>query len=149
MWADPEVVKHISGKVSNREDSWRRLLSLAGSWPLLGYGYWVVTDRTAGQFLGTVGFGEFLRDISPLFAGRPEAGWVFARHAHGKGFATEAMKAAMAWGLARFGDACPVAIVDPDYPATIRVGEKCGFVKGPLTRYHDEPCLILEYLPPD
>ena len=145
MWADPEVVKHISGKVSDKEESWRRMLSLSGSWPLLGYGYWVVVDKNDEKFVGIAGFGELLREISPSFIGRPEAGWVFARHAHGRGIATEAMQAAMSWGLARFGKVKPVAIVDPDYPATIRVAEKCGFVKGPLTQYHGEPCLILEY----
>ena len=145
MWADPVVVEHISGVVATRSESWGRLMSHAGSWPISGFGYWVVVEKASQKFVGIIGFGEMMREIEPSLIGKPEAGWVLAQWAHGKGFATEAMTAAMAWGLEKFGDARMVAIVDPAYKPTLRVAEKCGFKEWVLTTYKDEPCMILEY----
>ncbi len=145
IWADPVVVEHISGVASSRSESWLRLMSHAGAWLINGFGYWVVIEKTSGQFVGHVGFGEMLRDIEPSIEGQPEAGWVLAQWAHGRGYATEAMREAMGWGLVRFGDVRPVAIISPDYLATRRVAQKCGFADKVLTTYKDKPCLIMEY----
>ena len=69
------------------------------------------------------------RDIEPALGDQPEAGWVLAPWAHGKGYATEAMSAALAWGDGQFGDMPVVCITAPENPASIRVAEKCGFRK--------------------
>ena len=147
MWADPEVVAHISGVVRTRSESWFRLMSHAGAWPINGFGYWVVVEKASGKFAGHVGFGEMMREIEPSIEGQPEAGWVLAQWAHGKGYATEAMQAALEWGLPRFGGTAPVAIMDPDYLPTRRVAQKCGFVKKSLATYKGEPCLMMEWQP--
>jgi len=106
MWADPEVVRYITGKPSTREESWRRLNRHVGHWCLLGYGFWVVEDRETGAYLGEVGFADFLRDIQPPLVGIPEIGWVLPRSAHGRGLATETVAAAIEWGE-RFADSLP------------------------------------------
>ncbi len=144
MWADLAVVEHISGVVSTRSESWLRLMAHAGAWPINGFGYWVVVEKSSGQFAGHVGFGEMRREIEPSIEGQPEAGWVLASWAQGKGYATEAMGAALDWGRPRFGDVKPVAIMDPDYLPTRRVAQKCGFVEKVRTTYKGGPCLIME-----
>src|SRR3954471_2867828 len=48
MWADPAVVRHITGKPSTPEESWSRLLRYGGLWTLLGFGYWLVEEREVG-----------------------------------------------------------------------------------------------------
>lgn len=145
MWADPVVVKHISGVVATRSESWARLKMLAGSWPLIGLGSWAVEEKVSGRFVGNVGFADFKRKIEPRFGEQPEAVWVLAQWAHGCGFATEAMGAAMDWGLPRFNGVKPVCIIDPDYGATRRVAQKCGFEDKVLTTFKDMPTLIMEY----
>ncbi len=145
MWADPLVVEHISGIVATRTESWGNLMKQAGSWILQGIGYWVVIEKSSKKYIGIVGFSDFRREIEPSLQGAPEAGWVLVPSAHGKGYATEAMQAGMAWGLPRFGGVKPVCIIDPDYAATKRVAEKCGFVDKVLTTYKGEPTLIMEY----
>jgi RimJ/RimL family protein N-acetyltransferase len=35
--------------------------------------------------------------MQPSLGSAPEAGWVMAPRAHGKGYATEAVRAALAW----------------------------------------------------
>ncbi|MCF6302735.1 MAG: GNAT family N-acetyltransferase [Devosiaceae bacterium] len=145
MWADPVVVKHISGVVSTRNESWIRLMSHAGAWPINGFGYWIVIEKNSDRFVGIVGFGEMKRDITPSIEGQPEAGWVLAQWAHGRGFATEAMQGAMKWGLKQFGGVKPVAIMDPGYAPTRRVAQKCNFVDKELTVFKGDSCLIMEY----
>ena len=128
MWADPEVVRHISGVPASREQSWSRLLRYSGHWTLLGYGYWLVEERETGEFVGEVGFADFHRDIQPSLDGIPELGWVLARRAHGKGYATEAVLASLRWAKAHFTPSTQIAcIIAPSNVASVRVAEKCGF----------------------
>jgi RimJ/RimL family protein N-acetyltransferase len=145
LLADPIVARHIGGKPLSREESWRKYMSLDGSWNLLGFGYWDVFEKTSGSYVGYVGFSEFLRQTEPPIEGRPEIGWVVALDAQGKGYATEAAKATMSWGLHHFDGVRPVCIMETDYPATYRVAEKCGFVKLALTEYHGVEMLLMEH----
>ena len=96
MWSDPLVTKHISGRPSTTEEAWARVLKNAGHWTLLGFGF-VIREKQTGRFVGEAGFADFKRDVQPSFEGSPEAGWVLMPWAHGNGFATEAMRGALAW----------------------------------------------------
>lgn len=96
LWADPQVVRYIGGTPRDREDSPGRLMRYVGHWALLGYGYWAVRDKLSGEYLGSIGFSNFLRDITPALDA-PEMGWTLVSSAHGKGYATEALRAALAW----------------------------------------------------
>lgn len=125
MWGDPEVVRFIGGIPSKPEDTWARLLRYAGHWSLLGFGSWVVRDKER-NFVGDVGLFDFHRDIEPPLD-VPEVGWVFAKRAHGKGYATEAVQRILAWGEERFGPRTYSCIIDHDNVASHRVAEKCGF----------------------
>ena len=102
LWSDPVVIRYIGGIPLTPEDVWKRLLQYAGHWLLLGFGYWVVEEKVTGNFLGEVGFADLKRAIEPPLGNSPEAGWVFASSAHGKGFATEAVQAIHIWGANHF-----------------------------------------------
>jgi RimJ/RimL family protein N-acetyltransferase len=95
--ADPEVVRYLGGAAISREETWRRILATVGAWHVLGYGYWAVERKDRDGIIGHVGFSDFKRDLSPSIEGVPEMGWVFARDAHGQGFASEAVTAALRW----------------------------------------------------
>lgn len=136
MWADPKVVEYISGKPSTREMSFSRLLRYAGHWELLDYGYWVIEDRETGRFIGEAGFADYRREITPSMDGMPELGWALVPSAHGKGLATEAVSAAIAWGREHFGAGRTIAcIVSPENVASVRVAEKAGFTLKTTTQY--------------
>jgi len=126
MWRDPVVTRHF-GRSFTRGESWTRFLRSVGLWPILGYGYWAVEDRATGDYLGLVGLADFERDI-PEIAGIPEAGWVLAAAAHGRGLATELVAAMMAWADAAIDAPQTCCIIDPGNQGSIRVAEKSGFV---------------------
>jgi ribosomal-protein-alanine N-acetyltransferase len=65
------------------------------------FGEYAVERREDGVFLGMVGLAR-LDEANPLFPG-VEAGWQLARHAWGRGYATEAARAAMDDGFRRIG----------------------------------------------
>ncbi|MBZ4422470.1 GNAT family N-acetyltransferase [Myxococcus sp. RHSTA-1-4] len=144
LWADPEVTRHITGKPSTEEETWARLLRYVGHWALLGFGYWVVRERATGRFVGEVGFADFKRDLTPSIAGVPEAGWALAPWAHGKGYATEAVRAAHTWCEARFGAIRTVCIIAPENTASLRVAARCDFKEVTRTTYKGEPSILFE-----
>jgi RimJ/RimL family protein N-acetyltransferase len=143
MWSDERVTRHIGGRVSTGQETWARLLRYAGLWPLLGFGYWAVEERATGRFVGDVGFADFRREITPPLRA-PEAGWVLAPWAHGRGFATEALRAALAWADAHLQSASTVCIIDIGHAVSIRVATKCGYVESGRTTYMGDAIAIFE-----
>ncbi|GAA6208600.1 GNAT family N-acetyltransferase [Cognatishimia sp. WU-CL00825] len=144
MWADPDVVRYISGKPSTHPESWARFLRNIGHWEMLGFGYWLVADKTTGAFLGEVGFADFQRDMTPSFAGMPEAGWVMTTASHGKGLAQEAMQCILNWADATLTAQHSVCMISPDHQASIRLAEKLGFGDKALANYLGEPVLTFK-----
>lgn len=144
MWADPQVTRHIGGRPLSREEAWGKLLRLAGHWAMLGFGYWVVCERASGRFVGEVGFANFERALDPPLAGAPEGGWVLAPWAHGKGYATEAVRAATAWLEGRMGPVRTVCLINREHTPSLRVAEKCGYRPWVETTYHGDAVIVLE-----
>ena len=142
IWSDPEVTRYIGGKPATGEEAWRRLLTYAGLWSLLGFGYWVIEERTSGRYVGDIGFAEFQRDIEPSLRGMLESGWVLARAAHGRGYASEALAAIEAWRRTHLPDRRAVCIIAPDNFASVRVAEKAGFRRWRETTYHGHATLV-------
>jgi RimJ/RimL family protein N-acetyltransferase len=143
MWADPAVVRHIGGRPSSAEQTWARLMGYLGHWALMRFGYWAIEEQASGRFVGEVGFADFKRSLEPPLDA-PEVGWALAAHAHGKGYATEAVRAVGVWGDERFGGSRTVCIIDPDNGGSIRVAEKCGFREWRRTAYRDAPTILFE-----
>jgi|SRR5580704_15759668 len=142
MWEDPVVTRHIGGRPQTEEETWSRLLRYAGHWALLGFGYWAVEEKATGSFVGELGFADYKRDMEPRLKDTPEIGWIFAAQFHGKGYATEAVRAAVAWGDAHFGAGRTACIIDPENLASIRVAEKCGYRKSHLATYKGHSTLV-------
>jgi RimJ/RimL family protein N-acetyltransferase len=142
MWADPLVTRYIGGKPLTEEESWTKFLRYTGHWALLGFGYWVVEEKATGNFAGEIGFADYKRDLQPSLKGVPEIGWVLASHAHGKGYATEAVRAAVAWGDVHFPSLRTACIIAPENQASIRVALKCGYRESPPATYKGKPTLM-------
>ncbi|HMG55769.1 MAG TPA: GNAT family N-acetyltransferase [Kofleriaceae bacterium] len=142
LWSDPEVTRHIGGKPSTREDVWARLLRYIGHWAVSGYGFWQVRERATDRFVGEVGIAEFHRDLAFSFGGAPEAGWVLAPWSHGRGYATEAMTAVLAWSAAAHPRT--VCIIDPDNAASQRVAARLGYREIGRAPYRSVEVIVFE-----
>ena len=142
LWADREVVRFIGGVPFTEEEVWIRLLRHVGHWALLGYGVWVVRERATERFVGEVGLMELRRAIAPPLPA-PEMGWVLAPWAQGRGYATEAVTAALAWSDAMLGPRT-CCIIEEGHAVSVRVAEKCGFRETRRARYKDHTAIVLE-----
>ncbi len=142
LWSDPIVIRYTTGTPQTPEEVWKRILRYAGLWPLLGYGFWVVEDKASSEFIGEVGFEGLKRDIKPSLNEMPEIGWVFAPRVHGKGYATEAVQAALAWGDDHFGDRKTCCLIQRENAASIRLAEKCGYREWQASVYKEHEVLL-------
>ncbi len=131
MWGDPLVTRFI-GRPFTREESWSRLMRYVGHWALLGYGFWAIADKTSGRFIGEGGICDFCRDItwpdcvSPEEC-RREIGWALGADHHGKGIATEAVRAMTDWADRHFKGQRTICIIDPVNEPSLKVAAKCGY----------------------
>jgi len=144
LWADPEVVRHTTGKLQTREEVWSRILRYIGHWALLRYGFWALEEKDGGSFIGEVGFADFKRTLDPPLGDTPEIGWILISSAHGKGYATEAVRAVVSWGDEHFGAVRTACLIHPENAASIRVAEKCGYREYARSRYKEHDVILLE-----
>ncbi len=137
MRADPVVMKYLGkGDLLSEEDAWAKFQSMAGHWQMLGYGTWALEEKATGGVIRSLGYSDKKRPKEHPASGAPERGWSLVASAHGKGFATEALQAALLWGREFFGPARVVCVISTDNMASIRLAEKHGFQQfATATRY--------------
>lgn len=144
LWSDPIATRFIGGRTYTREEVWQRLLRYAGSWTLLGYGFWAIEDRVSGRLIGEIGVMDAKRDIDPPIRDELEAGWALMPASQGKGFASEALAAALAWSDGSLGRPRLAALISPDNLPSIKLAERHGFKVRDRTRYRGEPAVVFE-----
>jgi RimJ/RimL family protein N-acetyltransferase len=127
MWRDPQVVKYTIGSESTPQRTWQRLLAYCGHWSLLGFGYWAVESKSTGRYIGELGFANFHREFEPSIEGIPEIGWALCVEAHGRGYATEALRRVVDWGDTYLGVSRTVCIVHRENAPSIRLARKLGY----------------------
>jgi RimJ/RimL family protein N-acetyltransferase len=119
FWADPETAYFVGG-VKSREDAWRALAMQLGHWRLRGYGLFVLEDRASGDFAGWSG--PYFPEGWP----EPELGWALAKRFHGRGYATEATRAARDFAYRKLGWTTAISLIDPGNHPSLRVAERLG-----------------------
>lgn len=143
--ADETVARWtVGGKPLTRAEAWPKILQHAGHWALMGYGFWAVEEKATGAMIGEAGFIDMQRDYDPKVNGVPEIGWIIAPAAQGKGYATEATTAAIAWGAQHFGPIRVIAAVSVENTPSIRVAEKCGFKECLRRDFRGHPAVFLD-----
>lgn len=143
MWSDPLVTRHIGGMPSTEQRTWARLLSYVGHWTLMGFGYWLIEERESGEFVGEIGFADFKREGAPLLQTGPELGFALAPRFHGKGYATEAVRAALAWGDTWLPRGRCMCLVDAQNAVSLHVLRKAGFEVLQRGTFNGQPVVFL------
>ncbi|HEX8929617.1 MAG TPA: GNAT family N-acetyltransferase [Actinomycetota bacterium] len=141
MLADPAAARFITrgGRPHDARQSWAEAAFMAGHWQLRGYGMFVVEERETGAFVGRVG------PLRPEGWPALEIAWAVAPEAQGRGYATEAARAATEWTFATLAPQRIVSLIHAENAASRRVAEKLGERRsGEIFSPLGEPCEVWE-----
>lgn len=118
---DPDVARFIGDRrAPTLQEAWRAIAGWIGHWAMRGYGQWAIEERSSGRLVGRTGI------INPAEWPGPEVGYLLGRPWWGRGYATEAARAAMDWGFEQFDFADLLSLIDPDNAASINVAMRLG-----------------------
>ena len=132
---DPEVSRYLAWRLHQSSEMTRAFLEFSDSeWDRWPGGPYLIESREDGQLLGGTGLA-----FETVY--RASTGYVLARDAWGRGYATEAVRAivdiSQEIGVVRLYALCHV-----DHGKSARVLEKSGFMReGILQRYLEFPNL--------
>jgi RimJ/RimL family protein N-acetyltransferase len=118
LHADLEVTQFIG--TLDRDAAIARLRLAAREWQQYGYGMFAVIARSNDSFLGRAGLKYW-----PQFD-ETELGWALRRDAWGYGYATEAARACVKWGLCELAMPYLTAMIQPANVRSVRVAERLG-----------------------
>jgi RimJ/RimL family protein N-acetyltransferase len=138
VFGDAEVMRFSDGvQTSEWVRQWIRTCIV--SYDLRGYGPWAVVRKSDDACLGYCGLFYFdnVNGKSEI-----EIGYRLARHAWGKGYATEAVCAVSDYAFDMLGLTRLIALIDPHNSASIRVAEKIGM-------HHEADVMFAGYDHPD
>src|SRR3954447_15363850 len=130
--ADPEVMRFVApNRPLTRAETAAQLERFVAHWDEHGFGLWAVVPRLEPG-AGGVGFaGLAIPSFLPAMLPAVEVGWRLAPARWGRGLATEAARASIAFGFERLGLRSIVAVVDARNERSLRVTEKLGMRPGP------------------
>ena len=121
MCADPLVMRYLGpGKVMTRPESWRSMAVFIGHWHMRGYSHWAVEEKATQKMIGRIGF------LNPEGWPGFEIGWTLARHAWGKGYATEGAKVALQYAFKQLDQPHVISLIHPDNVPSMKVAERIG-----------------------
>lgn len=100
-------------------------------YPFYGYGMWVIVLKESGEVIGRVGF-EYKEGFEGL-----ELGFMLGAAYQHRGYAYEACKAVLRYGMEALGEHCFCAFVNENNTASIRLCERLGFLKAGNVRLRE------------
>ncbi|WP_295244151.1 GNAT family N-acetyltransferase [uncultured Brevundimonas sp.] len=142
LWSDEDFTRHIMGRALGREEVWFRLLRDLGHWAAMGHGNWTIRLRDDGAYLGSVGVFDYRREMEPPFDA-PELGWGVAQGFQGRGYAAEALTAALDW-TDRQLEGRTVCMIAPENLASLKLAARVGYRPYATTTYKDQPVQLFE-----
>ncbi|MEM6683058.1 MAG: GNAT family N-acetyltransferase [Pseudomonadota bacterium] len=117
---DPEVARYVIGEAPTQADSWRDLAFVIGHAQLRGFSTWAVYEKRENSFIGRAG--PWMPQGWPGL----EIGWAFAAHGRGKGYATEAVVAALRWSFKHLHAAVIIHSIQADNVRSQKLAHRIG-----------------------
>ena len=127
MLSPPEMRQFLGQMSDEAKDALNSMLRHAGSWALFGHGFFIVEERDSGAFVGHCGVFRTGRGYGADFDALPECGWLIGKTSWGRGYAQEAMKAALGWFFAEFGIQPVACMIQAGNDASVKVAAQLGF----------------------
>jgi len=119
LFGDEESVRYIGG-VLDRGAAWRRFLQMPGAWSIQGFGMFSIVEKSSGAWIGQAG------PWFPRGHNGTEVGWILLRSAWGRGYATEAARAAIDWTFKHLDWHEVIHNIMPGNAASIALAERLG-----------------------
>jgi ribosomal-protein-alanine N-acetyltransferase len=141
--ADPLVSRFIGG-IRTLDWHRQRIAEIIDHQRIHGFSRWTVVLKSSGEQIGRCG--PMLKAIEGV--GEMELGYALARVYWGRGYASEAARAALGHCLNVSGPRRIVAVIDPENHASIRVAEKTGMVFERMIDWEGEPANLYSLNPP-
>ncbi|MEL7027000.1 MAG: GNAT family N-acetyltransferase [Pseudomonadota bacterium] len=108
------------GGPMTRELTWRALASELGHWAMNGFGRWALEEKSTGDVVGVVGLWH------PEGFPENELGWDLFDGATGKGYATEAGRAARAYAYDTLGWTTLISLIAEGNTGSEGVARRLG-----------------------
>jgi RimJ/RimL family protein N-acetyltransferase len=121
LWTDPQVTAFMGGP-RDYASLLANLTEDARVDPPPQWDLWPVVEKSSGQVIGHCG----LLDKEVDGRDEIELGYVFAVSAWGKGYASEAARALVDFGLGALGLTRLISLIEPENTASVHVAEKAG-----------------------
>ncbi len=128
MNADPEVMEHFPELLSRRQSD-EFVERIEAGFAENGFFLWAVEVRASGEFIGFTGLAA--PGFEAHFTPAVEVGWRLAHSAWGHGYATEAARAALAFGFDEVGLDEIVSFTTPANRRSRAVMERLGMSHDP------------------
>jgi len=125
--SDPRVYEWLGNKNPSVEEVAYAVGRFVMHWSLLGYGLWAVEERETGRLIGRAGL--LHQPDWPHGTEKVEVGWTFTPDVWGRGYATEAGRASLAFGFEHVGLRQIFSMTRPENRRSRRVMERCGLTE--------------------
>jgi RimJ/RimL family protein N-acetyltransferase len=146
IWADPRTTRYFGTYTHDEEMCWLRFQRNFGQWQMFGHGNWGVEDKASGRYIGVVGFFNARRAIDVAYRDAPEAGWGIDPDFHGRGLASEALTAALAWADAHIDVPQTWCMIAPQNLISQKTAARFGY--RPAADAHYKGDSVLTFLRP-
>lgn len=132
IFGDPDVRRYSLGVLDDRSAN-SRLNRFVTELQQMGYGMLAVEDRRDGRFIGTLGLTGFGDALKASIPSQPslQIAWQLAKHAWGKGLATEGAQAVLSYAFRNLHPPEIVAITAQINAPSRRVMDKIGMLYDP------------------
>ncbi len=121
IYGDVEVMRHLEhGRPLDRDAAWRSMALHLGHWQLRGYGQWALVARNSDVLVGARG------TLATRGLAGPRDRLAARTTQWGRGFATEAARAALTYAFTVLRAERVISLIRPDNAASIRVAERLG-----------------------
>ncbi|QOL81643.1 GNAT family N-acetyltransferase [Pseudooceanicola spongiae] len=120
LMSDAERSRFIGGPRTEENDHWRGFIAMIGHWMWRGYGYWTIVEKATDRPVGRTGV------TNHITWDEPELGWHLFAGCEGKGYATEAARAARLHVAQAFGLDRVISYIDPENAPSRAVALRLG-----------------------
>ena len=131
--SDPEVNRYTGDPPCESVAAAKAAILAYPDWEQPGIGRWATVHRATGAVIGFAGL-KYLPEL-----GEVDLGYRFLPAFWGRGLATEASRACLAYGFETLGLQRVIGLTDPENQASMRVLEKIGMLPEGSIEYHGQP----------